>query len=103
MAEKPAEEIAGKKEETVMGIYKRPNSPYWWLQYFAFGERIQESSGSESKAEAILMEKRRKQELANGTWRHPRNRGIKFGKLVDEFKESTAYLNRAVTTRAFYD
>jgi len=85
-----------------MGLYQRKGSPNWWLQYYAYGERIQETSGTKSKGEATLLLQRRKQELKNGTWRHPRNRGIVFRVVVDEYIKSPDYQKLSDKTQRFY-
>jgi len=40
-------------------VFKRKDSPYWWLAYSIAGKRIRESSGTSSKslAREILVQK----------------------------------------------
>ena len=42
------------------GIYKKPNSPYWWIRYSAHGRYFRKSTGTTSlrEARAILNEER---------------------------------------------
>jgi integrase len=49
------------------------------------------------------MLRQRKRELREGTWRHPRNRGIRFVKLVEEYRASQAYQILSPKTKRFYD
>ena len=43
--------------------YKRPNSPYWWIQYYdATGQQVRQTSGTTDKAEATALERKLKSE-----------------------------------------
>src|SRR5262245_40566735 len=86
-----------------MKPYKRPDSPYYWIQYTAAGQRIQESTGTDVLYEAQQIAERRKSELAAGTWRHPKHRKVTFGELIEKYLESPAFRKRAPKTRSFYE
>jgi integrase len=91
-----------------MGIYRRTDSPFYWLQYTVpvpgkRGQRIQENSHTESEAEAWQLLQRRKHEIKNGTWRHPRNRGSTIRELAEAFLEAIKKEDIAQRTREFYE
>ena len=48
-----------KKNRGVGTIFKRPDSPYWWLQYSKDGVRHREPSGSpdEEAAQTLLLQR----------------------------------------------
>jgi len=47
-----------------MSLYKRPNSPYWWTEIRINGRRARRSTGTASRREAELFERRLRDTLA---------------------------------------
>ncbi len=47
-------------------LYKRPDSPYYWIKLKASGRQVRRSTGTKSKRQAAVLESRLKAEL----WRH---------------------------------
>ncbi len=57
------------------GVYKPPNSRFWWIRYAGVdGKTIKESSESTRKADAEALYRQRKMEVADG--RNPHKRPI---------------------------
>lgn len=46
-----------------MSLYKRKNSPYWWVKLSHKGQRLQESTGTANKRQAQEFHDKRKSEL----------------------------------------
>lgn len=72
-----------------MGLYKKRNSPYWWMSYMVDGEQFWESTKTSSRNAAQQIWKRREAEIALGKFKvgWPGQR-IKFDGLCDEFEKS---------------
>lgn len=66
MAKKRAKRDTGR-------VYQR--GAIWWIYYYApTGERVYESTRQRDKRVALSLLAQRRRELADGTWRHPRDR-----------------------------
>lgn len=44
-----------KEERYIMGVYKRGDSPYWWITFQRNGRRVSFSSGTKDKGEALQL------------------------------------------------
>lgn len=81
-----------------MSLFKRKDSPYWWVKFSHNGRRVQESTGTADKRQAQEYHDRRRSEL----WEQQRL-GVKPRRLWDEavlrhLKES-AHKRTLVTDR----
>jgi excisionase family DNA binding protein len=99
--ERPRPKRPERKADT-MGVYPRKDSPFYWMSYFTADGKIQESTATDSLEEAQQVYKRRLEELARGVWRHPKNRKLPFGELIDQYLESHAFTKIAPATQRMY-
>jgi integrase len=81
-----------------MSLYKRKDSPHWWVKFTVNGHRVQESAGTADKRQAQEYHDRRKAEL----WEQQRL-GVKPRRVWDEavlrYLEESAHKPGMVTFR----
>ncbi len=72
-----------------MGLYKKKNSPYWWMSYSQDGEQFWESTKTRSKRAAARIWQKREAEIALGKFKvgWPGER-ITFEEMCKEFEHS---------------
>lgn len=66
-------------------VYKRPDSPVWWLKYSRRGKAFRESSHQTEKGKAEKMLRKRLGELEAGTFAGPQVERIKVQELAEDF------------------
>jgi integrase len=65
-------------------VYKRPDSPVWWLKYSKRGKVFRESSHETDKGKAERMLRKRLGELEAGTFAGPQVERIKVPELAED-------------------
>jgi len=71
------------------GVFRRPNSPYWWVSYtLPDGRRIRESTRSTDKAYALQLLAIRKRDAANEALGIRPRSVMTFAELVDRWLET---------------
>lgn len=72
-----------------MGLYKRKNSPFWWMSFRHEGRRVRESTAMESRKLAERLYAKRLTEISEGRLRGPLNRtadgSTLFSELADKY------------------
>jgi integrase len=66
-------------------VYKRPDSPVWWLKYSRRGKSFRESSHETDQRKAEKMLRKRLGELEAGTFAGPQVERIKVQELAEDF------------------
>ena len=66
-------------------VYKRPDSPVWWLKYSRRGKAFRESSHETDQRKAEKMLRKRLGELEAGTFAGPQVERIKVQELAEDF------------------
>ena len=88
-----------EKERRSFGtLYKRPDSPFWWIRYSVGSKRHHESSRSRSKGKAEELLARRQVELGMGRRPEPEVRRTTFEDLA-KLIESDYVVNRRKSLR----
>lgn len=71
-------------------IFRRPGSPYWYIQYSANGRMVRESSGSDKHSDAQRLLKLRHSQITEQRF-NPVAEKIRVGELLDDLE---AHYNR---------
>jgi integrase len=66
-------------------VYRRPDSPVWWLKYSKRGKAFRESSHETDQRKAEKMLRKRLGELEAGTFAGPQVERIKVTELAEDF------------------
>jgi hypothetical protein len=66
-------------------VYKRPDSPVWWLKYSRRGKAFRESSHETDKGKAEKMLRKRTGDLESGKFTGPQVERIKVTELAEDF------------------
>ncbi|MDD4202367.1 MAG: tyrosine-type recombinase/integrase [Candidatus Omnitrophica bacterium] len=81
-------------------VFKRNDSPYWWLAYKVGGKRVRESSGAKTKSLAMEILKHKESEALISPYTFPhKNKNIETAK--NEFLEWVQSNRRAQTLRSY--
>lgn len=72
-----------------MGLYRKKNSPYWWMSYIKDGEQFWESTKTRSRNAALKIWRKREVDVALGKFKvgWPGER-IEFKEMCKEFERS---------------
>jgi hypothetical protein len=65
-------------------IYKRPDSPVWWLKYSRHGKAYRESTRTDDKRNAEKMLRSRLAEITIGTFAGPQAERVRVQELADD-------------------
>jgi len=78
-----SEEKKPKRPRGTGSIYRQPGSRNWWVCYFKDGERIRESSGSETKTGAQNFLQKKLGDVATGNFVSPKVQRITVAELFE--------------------
>ena len=70
-----------------MGVYKRGDSKYWWIDYIYMGKRIRESTNTVSKTKAQKILDIKRGDIARGRYKLAPDKRKRFSEIVPEFLE----------------
>jgi integrase len=66
-------------------VYRRPDSPVWWIKYSRRGRPYRESAKTTNVRKAEAMLKNRLAEIATGTFLGPQAERVRVEELADDF------------------
>ncbi|MBN2209555.1 MAG: site-specific integrase [Candidatus Coatesbacteria bacterium] len=64
-----------KTSSNTRGLFKQPRSPFWWISYSLNGQRVRESTKTESKKLALQILSERRAQIAKGEFLGTREPG----------------------------
>jgi integrase len=66
-------------------LYRRPDSPVWWMKYSRNGKCYRESTKTENENTAAKMLRKRLAEIITGTFVGPQTERIRVSELAEDF------------------
>ena len=73
-----------KRPKGTGSIYKRPDSPVWWLKYSRHGKAYRESTRTDDRRKAEKMLRSRLAEITTGTFAGPQAERVRVQELADD-------------------
>ncbi len=73
-----------KRPKGTGSVYKRPDSPVWWLKYSRHGKAYRESTRTDDRRKAEKMLRSRLAEIITGTFAGPQAERVRVQELADD-------------------
>ncbi len=85
-----------------MGLYKRPDSPIWWMNFSANGRQLRQSTGTANKKLAEKILAKIETQIVEGRWFEvDRAKQYIFEDLMERFMAEHAPTKEAMTQRRY--
>jgi len=81
-------------------LFRRPRSPFWWIQYYRDGRCYRESSHTTSESQARRLLQRKLAEAASDTFVAPRTARVRVDELAEDFLRDQAIHERKARSDA---